>query len=149
MAEYTRRRLLAVAGTTTLAGCLQSSIRRAADDAGTETPTAEPPVRASPRVVVEVGAADGDLGFAPGTERTLRIRPGTTVVFVWRSDTHNIAVASQPPGADWRGTPGDVGTTYDAGYRHEHTFTVPGRYEYYCVPHETLFPHAAIEVGQA
>ncbi len=64
----------------------------------------------------------------------LRVEPGTTVRFVWITDTHNIAITSAPDDSDWEGVP-DV---YDAGHEHEHTFTVEGTYEFECTPHVGL-----------
>ncbi|MFP4628832.1 MAG: halocyanin, partial [Halobacteriales archaeon] len=37
-----------------------------------------------------------DFAFEPGTESPLEIEPGTTVTFIWITDTHNIVVDSQP-----------------------------------------------------
>ncbi|WP_227353616.1 plastocyanin/azurin family copper-binding protein [Haladaptatus salinisoli] len=47
-------------------------------------------------------------------------------------------VEDQPDGANWRGTPGGDGVTYDTGYEYSYTFEVPGKYEYYCTPHKAL-----------
>ncbi len=109
----------------------------------TETTDEKPP--ATEDCSVEVGPG-GNLTFAPGTERPLKIAAGTEVTFVWESDTHNVAVESQPEGANWEGSPGGNGKTYDAGYEFSHTFEVPGKYEYYCVPHETAGMKGAIIV---
>lgn len=125
--EPTRRRLLLGCGAClapTLAGCGESP-------APTETLT---PAEVPPSATVAVGPR-GELVFEPGTDEPLGIAVGTTVQFVWRSDNHNISVTEQPRGASWTGTPGDRTETYDEGYVHEHTFSVPGRYRYECVPH--------------
>lgn len=82
-------------------------------------------------VAVAVGPG-GDLVFNP---ETLEIPPGTTVRFVWESDLHNVVVEEQPADADWSGTAGGPGETYDTGHEHAHTFDVEGTYEYYCAPH--------------
>lgn len=100
-----------------LAGCLGGR-RSDGGDGATET--------------VKVGPS-GDLSFDP--ERVV-VAPGTTVQWVWESDTHNVAVRDRPDGADWQGTGGD-GDVYDEGYEHSHTFEVAGEYEYVCVPHES------------
>lgn len=83
---------------------------------------------------VAVGA-DGEYVFDPGTDEPPTVRPGTEVTFVWDSDNHSITVDDQPADADWTGTSGEV---QDSGFEHTHTFTVEGRYEYHCDPHESL-----------
>lgn len=92
--------------------------------------------------VVEVGP-DEEYAFRPGTDEPLRIDPGTTVRFDWRSDTHNVAVESVPDGADWTGHE----SVEDAGFTYSHSFDVPGRYEYVCTPHEALGMTGTILVG--
>ncbi|MFW5938447.1 MAG: plastocyanin/azurin family copper-binding protein, partial [Halanaeroarchaeum sp.] len=74
----------------------------------------------------------GSLVFEP---EDLEITPGTTVEWVWDSDDHNIVVDEQPDGADWEGTEGGPGTTYDTGHTYSHTFETTGTYEYACEPH--------------
>ncbi len=82
-------------------------------------------------VEVAVGPG-GELVFDP---ESLEIPPGTTVRFVWESDLHNVVVDEQPADADWSGTAGAPGATYDTGHEYSHTFDVEGTYEYYCAPH--------------
>ncbi|WP_435155095.1 plastocyanin/azurin family copper-binding protein [Haladaptatus sp. DFWS20] len=103
----------------------------------TETTNEAKPPATEDDLPIQVGTK-GELVFTPGTERPLKVPAGTEVTFVWQSDTHNIAVESQPEGANWKGSLGDDGKTYDEGYEYSHTFDVPGRYEFYCVPHETV-----------
>lgn len=91
---------------------------------------------------------DGSLKFVPGTDEPLRVAPGTTVEWVWESDTHNVVPDSQPEGANWEGTPGGEGKTYDTGYTYTHTFGTEGTYEYYCAPHESAGMVATLEVTQ-
>jgi len=74
----------------------------------------------------------GDFVFDP---ETVYVQPGTTVVWEWESDFHNIVVDAQPDGANWEGTAGGAGTTYDTGHVYEFQFTETGTYEYYCDPH--------------
>ena len=90
---------------------------------------------------VEVGP-NGNTVFTPGTEEPLYVKPGTTVKFVWESDTHNIVVESQPDGAGWEGHE----TIEDTGFEYEHTFDTKGTYEYFCQPHESLGMVGTIEV---
>ncbi|WP_158055699.1 plastocyanin/azurin family copper-binding protein [Halorussus halophilus] len=102
------------------------------DEAATTTEPAtadDLPVRVGP---------NGELRFEPGTDEPLKIPAGTTVPFVWESDSHNIVVDSQPDGADWQGTPGAESKVYDEGYEYNHTFDVVGTYEFHCQPHESV-----------
>lgn len=73
---------------------------------------------------------DGDLSFAP---ESLTVDAGTTVTFVWDSNTHNVVPNSQPDDADWEGHE-DI---EDSGFEYEYTFEVAGTYEYVCTPHES------------
>jgi plastocyanin len=58
----------------------------------------------------------------------------TTVTWEWASPSHNIAVDSQPDGAEWEGHT----SIEDEGFTDEHTFTVAGQYDYHCDPHQSL-----------
>ena len=92
-----------------------------------------------PDETVAVGA-DGGFTFDP---ETLEIDPGTTVLFVWEGDHHNIVVSERPDGADWEG----VEDTHDDGFEHSHTFEVEGRYEYFCEPHQGQGMEGVVLVG--
>jgi plastocyanin len=94
---------------------------------------------------VDVGPG-GRYLFEPGTQSPLEIPVGTTVEWVWQSDTHNIAVDSQPSGSTWEGTPGGAGSVYNSGYTHTHTFETEGEYHYWCTPHRSLGMEADIVV---
>lgn len=121
----TRRCLLQVsigAGLGGFAGCT-SSQSAAPTTTGAETDSK----------TVAVGP-DNRYVFAPGTETPLRIAPGTTVKFIWESDTHNIYVDSQPERADWQGHKSIENT----GFTYEYTFEVEGTYHYWCEPHKGL-----------
>ena len=74
---------------------------------------------------------DGEPVFEPGTEIPLHVQPGTTVSFEWESDGHDLHVMSQPDEADWEGHE----SIEDAGFIHEHTFIVVGRYRFFCERH--------------
>lgn len=75
-----------------------------------------------------------DYAYEPGTDQPLEIPPGTTVLFVWQTDTHNIAIDEQPDDSDWEG----VEQIEDTGFEHEHTFEAEGTYEFHCTPHLEL-----------
>lgn len=114
---FDRRQFLRLAGTgiaATAAGCTDGG--GGDDDGG----------GGEEEVIV---GPEGEFVFEP--ER-LTIPPGTTVTFTWESDTHNIAVESQPDDANWEGHE-DI---EDEGFEHEHTFEVVGEYDYVCEPHE-------------
>jgi len=94
----------------------------------TRTTTAEPtpsPTLRSGTVTVDVGPG---RSFRPAR---VRVRAGTTVRWVWRTDVHNVIVESQPGAADWDGHR----PLEDTGFEYRFQFTVPGTYRYYCEPH--------------
>ncbi len=93
---------------------------------------------------VKVGPG-GKLVFEPAD---LQISPGTTVKWVWESNTHNVIPESQPDGAGWKGT-GSESETFDSGYTYEHTFSTAGSYEYFCQPHKTAGMTGTIQVGSS
>lgn len=148
----TRRGLLA-AGTgfiASLAGCggggesgntaadpSEKSSSPTATSTATPTPTATstptPTATEPEEVVVDVGP-DGEYRFSPGTNKPIRIPPGTTLRFVWRSDGHNIAVRRQPDDASWSG----YRTLEEKGFEYSHTFDVAGKYEFWCYPHRKM-----------
>lgn len=87
-----------------------------------------------------MGESDGEVGasVAVGTTDESEFHPaeirtpsGSTVIWVWQSDGHNLVPQSQPTGSEWDGVP----EPRDEGFRHEHTFEVPGTYEYQCEEH--------------
>lgn len=96
----------------------------------TSTQSAVTDARGRSKVTVTIGP-DGDLRFDPAA---LRISTGTTVTWVWDTDNHNIVVGKQPPEANWEG---HERIEYE-GFTYTHTFTVAGRYEYWCQPHQDL-----------
>lgn len=124
----TRRRVLETAGlafaSVSLAGC--TGPEGSTDDGnggggGGDTTT------------VDVGP-NGEFVFTPGTDEPLRVPSDTEVEFVWKSNTHNVAVESQPDGANWEGHQ----AIENRGFSFTHTFETRGRYEYFCQPHKSL-----------
>lgn len=139
-----RRRefLQATGGAAATAGLLATMPERAA---GT-TENVPPAVVTQDGGTVEVSVGpDGEFVFSPGTDEVLAITPGTTVEFVWESNTHNVVPQSQPDGADWDGE-GEAGTFFDSGHTYTHTFDTEGTYEYVCTPHQGLGMVGTIQV---
>ncbi|MFB6159873.1 MAG: halocyanin domain-containing protein [Haloferacaceae archaeon] len=93
-------------------------------------------------VTVEVGA-DGNGGTFAFAPAAVRVDPGTTVVFEWVSNSHNVLPESQPEGAGWEGH----SPIENQGFSYEHTFETEGLYKYYCQPHLSLGMKGAIVVG--
>ena len=87
----------------------------------------------------------GDYVFTPGTNEPLYITPGTTVNFVWESDTHNIVVENQPEEANWEGHE----TIENTGFEYDFTFEVLGEYHYYCNPHRSTGMVADLVVNES
>ena len=91
-------------------------------------------------VTVAVGP-DGENVFDPAV---IEIEPGTTVVFEWHSDGHNLVPAfQQPDDLEWDG----VEEIQEEGYVHEHTFEEEGIHEFVSEPHEDDFMFGTIVVG--
>lgn len=151
MTETTRRRrllqALGGAGALALAGCSAGGFGDSTADGSDGTGTAtgerttsadleaycagEAPDDATAPLTVTVGP-DGSPVFDP---QTVELAPGQTLRWEWDSEDHNVRVEDQTDEASWSGTAGDEDDTYDAGHTYEHTFDVPGRYEYYCRRH--------------
>ncbi|GAA0522054.1 halocyanin domain-containing protein [Halorubrum aquaticum] len=91
-------------------------------------------------VVVEVGAGENGLRFAPAA---VLIDPGTTVVWEWtgRGGAHNVVATDE--------TFDNGETVNEAGYTFEHTFEDAGEdvFNYLCVPHEAVGMKGAVAVG--
>ena len=88
---------------------------------------------------------NGDYVYTPGTEEPLYISPGTTVVFEWESDNHNINPQSVPEGSDWEGHM----PVENTGFSYEYTFETLGTYEYQCDPHVGLGMVGTIVVNES
>lgn len=127
--EPSRRTVLQVTGsvlaTGSVAGCL---------GAASSEPSGTPAATNVEVAVAPVADGKTEFVFAPTTETPLGIDAGTTVRFVWKTDTHNVVLEKQPDDADWQGHE----EVEDAGFVHEHTFEVAGTYRFVCEPHESL-----------
>jgi plastocyanin len=121
------------ATTTTTDG--ESTTETDGEATATTTTTAEPTTAtaAAQSAVTVTVAPDGNLRFDP---ETFTLAAGGTVTWEWDSSGHNVRPSSQPADADWSGTAGGDGETYDAGHSYQHTFDTAGSYEYYCSPHQ-------------
>lgn len=139
-------RLLGVGALSTTALSLAAACSPAGAGAPTASPTTRPPGAASP--AAKSSPASGQT-FAVNMTDTLKFEPGTLTVprgatVTWRNGgqvphtatddpakVQNKANAVLPGGAQ----PWDSGTI-TAGQSWSHTFTTPGEYTYFCVPHE-------------
>lgn len=74
----------------------------------------------------------------------LHVEPGTTVRFELEEGSHSATAYADRIPAD--AEPFDSGVI-DAG-SFEHTFEVPGTYDYYCIPHESMGMVGRIVVGE-
>lgn len=154
-----RTHLKQVAGIVTLAtaGCSESSTPTtgpptspAATSEPTRTPTATgesedtetpsesatPTATPRPEVAAEVAVGTGD-GFQFDPE-SVTVSVGDTIRWVWETRGHNVKPGDIPADADWTGTPGDEGETFQSEYVYAYTFEVAGTYDYYCAPHESF-----------
>jgi halocyanin-like protein len=104
------------------------------------TDTGYEDLRGQSEVTIAVGP-DGDFSFAP---TLAQINPGTTVNFVWESNTHNVVVEGQPDGAGWSG----YETIENTGFEYQHTFETLGTYTYFCQPHEASGMKGGIIVAE-
>ena len=85
------------------------------------------------------------MAFEP---KTLLIQPGDTVTWVNEAEMdHNMLTYPDgfPKGAEGFESP----FMSQAGERWSHTFTVPGTYEYHCLPHLIMGMHGTVIVGEA
>lgn len=149
-----RRTLLggaATIGVALLGGCLGGDTSGQPTTSPTErpTPTASPTPEPSPTATASPSPT---LSASPttrpairvdvGPDRSLRFEPrsftvgvGEPVAWVFRSIGHNVKPQAIPADAEWTGTPGGDVDTVPVGFVHRHAFSVPGEYEYMCVPH--------------
>lgn len=114
-----------------------------AQNSGQTTPAGENATSGDkPVKTIAVGPGD-EYVFEPGTEDSLRIEPGTTVKFVWKSDNHNLVVGNQPTRANWTGHE----KLESEGYSTRHTFEVNGSYTFYSQPYRSVGMVGEIIVG--
>ncbi|WP_135830680.1 plastocyanin/azurin family copper-binding protein [Halorussus halobius] len=148
MTDSTRRRFLRTAAATTLAagaGALAGCAGVLSDDEESYDDYSLPDASAS--VEVEMGPDATNL-FEP---EIAHVEPGGTVTWTNVSRNHS-ATAYHPDNDDPRRVPED-GDSWDTGVIREngkssaHTFEVPGVYDYYCIPHESLAMVGTVVVG--
>lgn len=160
-----RRRFVTLAGGVVLAGtagCAGPSDATAQDEdeptettmtetatgMATETPTATPD--AGSNTTIAMVTDNHGSYFDP---KGLLVEPGTTVTFVNESGSHNTA-AYHPDTGDVPlripedAEPWDSELFSESGSTAEVTLSVPGVYDYYCRPHETLGMVGRIVLGE-
>lgn len=120
-------------------------LRGAAGGAGAVGLTGTASAQESGGTTVAVGPG-GDTVFEP---ETVYVTPGTTVTWEWESDFHNIVVQEQPSEANWEGTAGGKGTTYNTGHTYDFTFETMGTYDYVCWPHRNQGMFGAVVVNES
>lgn len=140
-AGLSRRGFLTAAGTAVAATGTAAAQEDGNETAGNESSGGSGGSSGGVQKTVTVGP-DGELVFDP---ETVEVTPGSTVTWVWESDTHNVVPESIPEGASWEGT-GPDGDVYDTGHEYSHTFEELGTYEYYCAPHKSVGMVGAVEV---
>lgn len=104
--------------------------------------------------LVALGNDDFDIGMSANAFRPREFTVGVGETVVWKNDgsrSHTVTAYDEliPASADYfaSGGYGSQSVAHEAWYaedggsiapgeRYEHTFTVAGRHEYYCVPHE-------------
>jgi plastocyanin len=146
MTDSTRRRFLRTATTAgaaiALAGC--TGILGEDDSADVEN--------------YSLPAASATVEVAMGPNRTnsfdpeiVRVEPGGTVTWTNESGNHS-ATAYLPDNDEPRRTPADAeawdtGVIRKNGRSASHTFEIPGVYDYFCIPHESMGMVATVVVG--
>ena len=133
-AETMSRRVF-IAGATTTGAAVTAAAQD--DDAEGDEETEETD-GGTEEVIVGPG---GNNVFEP---EELTIQPGTTVVWTWESDNHNVNPTEQPDDADWEGHEPIENT----GFEYEFTFEVEGEYHYVCDPHIAQGMEGDIIVGE-
>lgn len=94
---------------------------------------------AAPASAVDVEVGVVDFRFQP-RERAIGV--GDTVI--WRfADSGHTTTAARGQAERWNSGP----TTTPTGQTFRHTFARPGRFQYYCIPHQG-FMKGVIEVGE-
>lgn len=107
---------------------------------------------ASTHIVRMVSTEDGQYHFEP---HVVRIEPGDKVHWVLVSGSHT-TTAYHPANGDRQRRIPDGAKAWNSGFltddgrtSFEHTFTVEGVYDYFCIPHEGYGMVGSIVVGEA
>jgi plastocyanin len=82
-----------------------------------------------------------DSAFQPSS---LQVNPGDTVIWDFTAGGHTTTSRSGQP-ESWNSDPSGPGFN-SAGDRFSQTFDTPGRYQYFCIPHEP-FMRGVVQVG--
>ena len=91
---------------------------------------------ATPSLAADVGVDVKDFSFTPKTQK---IGVGDTVTWSFTNGGHSTTSRPNQP-EKWNSDVLDKGKTF------QHTFTHPGKYQYYCIPHQD-FMKATLIVG--
>jgi plastocyanin len=91
---------------------------------------------AAPSLAADVGVDVKDFDFGPKTQK---VAVGDTVTWTFVNGGHSTTSNSNQP-EKWNSDVQDKGKTFT------HTFTHPGKYQYYCIPHRD-FMKGTLVVG--
>ncbi|NHN47367.1 twin-arginine translocation signal domain-containing protein [Halostella sp. JP-L12] len=142
-----------VTGTAAVAGAAPPAV--AQEDDGNETSSGNETVGNESGGNETDGNETGGGGGGGGTKTVavvdnefqpaeVYVKPGTTVVWEWEGDGHNVVVDSQPDDANWEGHE----PIENSGFTYEHTFETTGEYAYYCSPHQSLGMEGTVIVNE-
>lgn len=131
---------IATGSLATLAGCTGG-------DGGGSTPTSNPTETNTIAMVTD----GSDYYFDPiglfvetGETVTWKIESGAHSSTAYNEGTGPATVTRIPDSAEgW-----DSGTLSEGGATFEHTFEVPGTYDYFCIPHKSLGMVGRVVVGE-
>lgn len=150
------------AGAVALAGCFgedDDGDAENGDDSGDDSPGEdetsgdddgdigdEPAELTVPEPVDWTDESQATIEVGPGGEPTfepdaVRVETGTTLRWVWMSDSHSLVPTHQPDGAGWEG----IESTEPAGFEVEFVPDTSGEYRYVCEEHEEMVGYLVVE----
>lgn len=132
---------IATGSLATFAGCTGG-------DGGGSTPTSNPSETNTIAMITDGSEYYFDpigLFVETGETVTWEIESGTHSSTAYEEGTGPAAVTRIPDGAEgW-----DSETLSEGGATFEHTFEVPGTYDYFCIPHKSLGMVGRVVVGES
>lgn len=142
---------------TVLIGCGPTDAAAPTPDGGSQQSTADtaPAPASKPQLEVDNGVVIIGMYAQAGKNYNapigLHVEPGTTIRFENRSGAHTTTAYHPDNGRDLRipagAEPWDSGLMARRGQVFEVTLSVPGVYDYYCLPHEAMGHVGRIIVG--